>query len=194
MRPKGFTLIELLIVVAIIGIIAAIAIPNMLNAVERARQKRAVGEIKGLAHAMQGFKVDYTGYPNMSHLGALPAVWSFNDANGRPAVVPDYIQAVPLSDPWKHTYWYFCGPDVAVASPQLGQTTSDHYVIASLGSDGGFGGPADPGSIMANVITALWCTNPPVRSGTFETHCFQTDIVWGDSSFLQCPNGKQKKC
>ena len=48
-RQKGFTLIELLIVVAIIGIIAALLIPNFLDALQKAKQKRTVADMRNAA-------------------------------------------------------------------------------------------------------------------------------------------------
>lgn len=59
----GFTLIELLIVVAIIGILAAIAVPNFLNAQIRAKVSRVQSDIRALAQAHEMYNLDNNTYP-----------------------------------------------------------------------------------------------------------------------------------
>lgn len=60
---SGFTLIELLIVVAIIGILAAIAVPNFLNAQVRAKISRAVSDMKNIDTSLEMYKMDNNTYP-----------------------------------------------------------------------------------------------------------------------------------
>lgn len=65
MKPtsSAFTLIELLIVVAIIGILAAIAVPNFLNAQTRAKIASSQGDMKALSTALESYRVDNNTYP-----------------------------------------------------------------------------------------------------------------------------------
>lgn len=63
MRIRGFTLIELLIVVAIIAILAAIAVPNFLEAQTRAKVSRTLADQRSLATALESYVIDHNVYP-----------------------------------------------------------------------------------------------------------------------------------
>jgi type II secretion system protein G len=91
-RQKGFTLIELLIVVAIIGIIAAIAIPNLLNAINRGRQKRTMSDIRSIATALEAYSVDFNFYPKGLSDGVITIL--------NPYITPTFIKRLPTNDGW----------------------------------------------------------------------------------------------
>lgn len=79
-RSRAFTLIELLIVVAIIAILAAIAVPNFLEAQTRAKVARVNAEFRSCCTAIEAYVVDYNSYPIYNGLEQfiVPAV--LNDA------------------------------------------------------------------------------------------------------------------
>ena len=110
---NGFTLIELLIVVAIIGIVAAIAIPSMLNAIARGKQKRTMADIRAIGTAVESYAVDASIYPTASDIASLVS-----------AVRPNYSDRLPTKDAWNFDLIYV--PDAGTG-----------YTVGSGGKNGG---------------------------------------------------------
>lgn len=90
-NEKGFTLIELLIVVAIIGIIAAIAIPSLLNALDRARQTTSIENIKAMGQNVEQYIMDNNrvGAPKVATILALQTIFIDTEINENEAMTKD---------------------------------------------------------------------------------------------------------
>lgn len=125
-RDRGFTLIELLIVVSIIGIIVAISIFNLLNAIERARQRRTMGDMRTLALAVEAYSTDKNRYPPAAAF-TLPSGLTIPTKTlgiTKDYLSPTYIKIVPMVDGWASWFNY----DVS--------TGGTDYMIRSCGRDG----------------------------------------------------------
>ena len=107
-REKGFTLIELLIVVAIIAILAAIAVPNFLEAQIRSKVSRVKGEHRSIATALEAYYTDHNKYPREMHSGWYPGD-NYNGEDVRGILSPcittpiSYISKFDYIDPFQVT-------------------------------------------------------------------------------------------
>ena len=168
---KGFTLIELLIVIAIIGIIAALLIPNFLDSLNKARQKNTMATLRNVGTAMMA-RITDDGAAAAAGQNVLDPSADFIDTASAghfntfallgSELVPQYIQDIPEKDSWKKTItWYLT----------LDPGSPHQALAASCGKDG--------------ACTATW------TRGTFFATDYVQDIVWTDGQFWFYPAGTQ---
>lgn len=131
---KGFTLIELMVVLVIIGVLAALIIPNVLERADEARVTAAKTDISNLMQALKLYKLDNQTYPSAEQ--GLQALVTKPTQGVAPSNWKSYVDKVP-NDPWGHPYQY------------LAPGIKNEVDIMSLGADGQSGGEgknADLGS------------------------------------------------
>lgn len=109
----GLVLIGALFVLAILGIVAAIAVPNFLTAKQRAQQKRTMASIRLLGTAVESYATDNNAYPRAESMDEL-----------EPLIVPKYLGSLPRTDGWGNELRYRCSDDACSS-----------YAISSSGAD-----------------------------------------------------------
>lgn len=102
-----------LMLIAVLGILAAIAIPNFITAKQRAKQHRTMADIRSIAVAVEAYASDNNEFPKSLE-----------------QVAPKYLKVVPRVDGWGHPFEYECVAD--------GTSECTRYVIGSRAQDGQF--------------------------------------------------------
>ena len=121
-RTRGFTLIEVMVVVVILGILAAIIVPKVMDRPDTARLVKAQSDIRALESALNLYKLDNFDYPSTDQ--------------GLESLVPKYIDRL-ANDPWGNPYLYL--------SPGL-HGDMDVYTLGADGLQGGTGINEDIGN------------------------------------------------
>lgn len=136
-RARGFTLIEIMVVVIIIGLLAAVVVPQFLGRVDDARVAKAKQDIQAIETALTMYKLDNFSYPTADQ-GLKALVTKPDDATVKNWRAGGYLKRVN-KDPWGNDYIY------AVPGTHNGD-----YDLYSLGADG------QPGGEKANADVGNW--------------------------------------
>ncbi len=165
---QGFTLIELLIVVAIIGILAAIAVPNFLNAQLRAKVARTVSDMGAMGMAQEMYRLDWNTYTENHHDSDVPlhaGLYRLTSPNAYIGSLPEdpfYNNPFASADAWGSTQKHYTfgtepdwGPEWDRGGNPNGPAT--RWLVASAGPS--FSDDSNPVFEYPGVQDVIWDTD-----------------------------------
>ena len=128
-RQSGFTLIEIMVVVVILGVLAALVVPNIMSRPDQAKVTVAQADVNAVASSLEMYRLDNGFYPSTEQ--GLEGLVREPTGNPEPrSWNPDgYLKKIP-QDPWGNPYQY----------DQPGTKNTTSYDLYSLGADGRIGG------------------------------------------------------
>jgi len=171
-KIKGFTLIEILVTVFILGILVALMIPRIMDAIQKSKQKGTMSDMNTISKALTDYVTDN---------GFLPDQNGVMDSSFVSMISVLYLKVVPLRDQWGGDLLVYTGSNVITAVPNASPSnmSMDDFAVVSFGRN-----------MQPDGYTQYDPDNPDLKDVFFETDnlsSYNQDLVVWNGSWVHAP-------